>query len=30
MLASSAKILGKEGIIEDIVFERVLERRIGS
>jgi hypothetical protein len=30
MLASSARILGKEGIIEDVIFERVLERRIGS
>lgn len=30
MLASSARILGKEGIIEDVVFERVLERRVGS
>ncbi len=30
MLASCAKILGKEGIVEDIVFERVLERRISG
>ncbi|MBI3504751.1 MAG: hypothetical protein HY059_07905 [Proteobacteria bacterium] len=30
MLASSTRILGKEGVIEDVVFERVLERRIGS
>jgi hypothetical protein len=30
MLASCVRILGKEGIIEDIVFERVLERRISG
>jgi hypothetical protein len=30
MLASSNRILGKDGVIEDIIFERVLERRIGS
>ncbi|MBI1244131.1 MAG: hypothetical protein GC202_03920 [Alphaproteobacteria bacterium] len=30
MLASCAKVLGKGDIIEDIVFERVLERRISG
>jgi hypothetical protein len=30
MLASSTRILGKPGVIEDIVFERVLERRIAN
>jgi hypothetical protein len=30
MLASCAKVLGKADIIEDIVFERVLERRISG
>ncbi|MBL8805945.1 MAG: hypothetical protein JNN22_03780 [Rhodospirillales bacterium] len=30
MLASCAKVLGKSDIVEDIVFERVLERRISG
>jgi hypothetical protein len=30
MMASSARVLGKEGIIEDVIFERVVERKIGS